>query len=75
MTKVASIDIANPIVQQSYWEEVIKYWPYTPPIAKIERSAFYERSHKAFAVVMTGETATYANIVLKKGVTPIKNNT
>ena len=33
-----------------------------------ERSAFYERAKKAFAVVATGESALYANIILKKGV-------
>jgi L-fucose mutarotase len=31
---------------------------------------FYERAKQAFAVVMTGETAKYGNIILKKGVTP-----
>ena len=34
----------------------------------IERFAFYERAKKAYAVVATGETAIYANILLKKGV-------
>lgn len=34
----------------------------------IERFAFYERAKKAYAVVATGETALYANIILKKGV-------
>lgn len=33
-----------------------------------ERFAFYERAKKAYAVVATGETAIYANIILKKGV-------
>ena len=42
----------------------------TPPIARIERFAFYERTREAFAVLMTGETAKYGNIILKKGVTP-----
>ncbi len=37
-------------------------------ISSIERFAFYERSKKAFAVVSTGETALYANLILKKGV-------
>lgn len=37
-------------------------------ISSVERFAFYERSKKAFAVVATGETALYANIILKKGV-------
>ena len=34
----------------------------------IERFAFYERAKKAYCVIMTGETALYANIILKKGV-------
>lgn len=34
----------------------------------IERFAFYERAKKAYAVIATGETAIYANILLKKGV-------
>lgn len=34
----------------------------------IERFAFYERSRKAYAIVATGETALYGNILLKKGV-------
>jgi L-fucose mutarotase len=34
----------------------------------IERFAFYERAKKAYAVIATGETALYANIILKKGV-------
>ncbi len=37
-------------------------------IALEERFAFYQRSQKAFAVVQTGESALYANIILKKGV-------
>ncbi|MCR5484194.1 MAG: L-fucose mutarotase [Clostridiales bacterium] len=34
----------------------------------VERFDFYERAKKAYAVVATGETAIYANIILKKGV-------
>ena len=40
-------------------------------IEHIERFAFYERARKVFAVVVTGETAKYGNILLKKGVTPL----
>lgn len=36
-------------------------------LMKIERFEFYERAKKAFAVVATGETALYGNILLKKG--------
>ena len=34
----------------------------------LEREAFYERARRAYAVVVTGESAIYANIILKKGV-------
>ena len=34
----------------------------------LERFAFYEKAKAAYAVVATGETALYANIILKKGV-------
>ncbi len=37
-------------------------------IELVERFAFYERAKKAYCVVATGETAIYANIILKKGV-------
>ncbi|CAF4375673.1 unnamed protein product, partial [Adineta steineri] len=34
----------------------------------VERFQFYERAKKCFAVVRTGESAIYANVILKKGV-------
>ena len=34
----------------------------------LERFEFYERAKKAYAVIATGETAIYANIIIKKGV-------
>ena len=40
-------------------------------MTRIDRFAFYERARKAFAIVITGETAKYGNILLKKGVTPV----
>lgn len=58
-------------VERSYRAMVDKHWPKTPPIERMERFAFYERTKKAFCVVMTGETATYGNIILKKGVIPV----
>ena len=36
--------------------------------ASIERFAFYDRVKEAFAVVATGETRLYGNIILKKGI-------
>lgn len=64
-------DSLDPTVESAYRQAVDRYWPETPPIARVERFAFYEQAKKAFAVVMTGETAKYGNIILKKGVTPV----
>ena len=38
------------------------------PSAGLERFAFYERAAAAFAIVATGETRVYGNLLLKKGV-------
>lgn len=35
---------------------------------EVERFEFYERAKNCFAVVATGETEVYANIILQKGV-------
>jgi len=52
-------------VEISYIKSVRKIWLDIPDIQCIHRT------RKAFAVVMTGDTATYANIILRKGVTPL----
>ena len=64
-------DELDPAVEASYRQAIDRFWPDTPGIARIERFAFYERARGAFAVVMTGETAKYGNIILRKGVTPV----
>ncbi len=64
-------DRLDPSVEASYREAIDRTWPETPAIERIERFAFYERAKGAFAVVMTGETAKYGNVILKKGVTPV----
>lgn len=65
-------DTLDPAVETSYRAAIDRHWPDTAPIARVERFAFYERAREAFAVVMTGETAKYGNVILKKGVTPIQ---
>lgn len=70
MMAVSPGDTADPQVEASYRSCLEKAWPGTPAIARLERFEFYTRAHQAFAVVMTGDTATYANIILRKGVTP-----
>ncbi len=64
-------DTADPQVEKAYLSSVRKTNPDINEIGKTDRFAFYERTRNAFAVVMTGETRKYGNIILKKGVTPI----
>jgi L-fucose mutarotase len=37
-------------------------------VGNIERFAFYEEARKCYAIIATGESALYANIMLQKGV-------
>ncbi|MBU63122.1 MAG: fucose isomerase [Opitutae bacterium] len=56
-------------VHDGYDRIVQKHYPDTAPIAQVGKWDFYEQTKKAFAVVMTGDTRIYANLILAKGVT------
>lgn len=60
-------DTLDPAVEEKYRAAL----GYDGAIERVERYAFYERAKQAYAVVISGETAKYGNIILKKGVTPI----
>lgn len=60
-------DSLDPSVEEKYRAAL----GYGGVIERMERFAFYERAKKAYAVVVSGETAKYGNIILKKGVTPV----
>jgi L-fucose mutarotase len=64
-------DSLDPSVETAYWAVIEHRWPGTPSVERVERFAFYERAKKAYAVVMSGETVKYGNIILKKGVIPV----
>ena len=60
-------DTLDPGVEVKY-REALRYYG---KLERMERFAFYERAKKAYAIVLTGETAKYGNVILKKGVTPV----
>lgn len=64
-------DSLDPEVEKAYRKPIDRRWPGSPAISRIDRFAFYDRARKAYAVVMTGETVKYGNIILKKGVPPV----
>lgn len=58
-------------VQTPIWNDYRKVLQKYEPSAQLqtmERFAYYERAKKAYCILATGETAQYANIILKKGV-------
>lgn len=63
-------DKLEPSVEKSYLKSIRETNPDIQQIERIDRFKFYDRAKEAFAVIMTGETAKYGNILLKKGVTP-----
>ncbi len=71
MMAPVSGDSLDENVEKSYRAVIDRRWPGTPAIERIERFAFYERTKTVYAVVMTGETVKYGNIILKKGVIPL----
>ena len=67
-------DELDPAVEEQYLEVVRRHDPGAKAPGRIDRFAFYERARAAFAVVMTGETRKYGNLLLKKGVTTIQES-
>lgn len=60
-------DDVDPVIWKEY-ERVIRENEGEKNIEYIERFAFYERARQCYCVIATGESALYANIILKKGV-------
>ena len=58
----------TPEIWDVYKKILNEHEPDNCKIDMTERFAFYERARKAYLIIATGETAIYANILLKKGV-------
>lgn len=60
-------DDVDPVIWKEYRSIVDKHQSGVK-FEEVERFAFYDRAKKAYAVIATGESALYANVILKKGV-------
>lgn len=67
LMQVTPGDDIDPVIWKDY-AKIVKEQSGDFKMSEIERFAFYERARDAYAIVATGETALYANIILKKGV-------
>ena len=65
---VTAGDTVRPLIWEEYRKILMASEEPFREFEYIERFAFYERAQKAYAIVATGESALYANIILKKGV-------
>lgn len=66
MAVVGNADERPAIVRE--FETIAKESGYAAGIEALERQAFYDRARDAFAIVASGETRLYGNLILKKGV-------
>ena len=72
MMAPVSGDTPDPEVRTSYETLIGKHETnFTLEIQELERFAFYDQAARAHAVVATGDTRKYANLILTKGVTPV----
>ncbi len=65
MEKVKGDNVETPI--WDVYRDIVKNYS-DAEFENIERFEFYERAKKAYAVIATGESAIYANVLIKKGV-------
>lgn len=70
LMEVVPGDPTKPAIWEEYRAIVQKWAPdeFRAGFDMVERFAFYERAKNAYAILSTGESALYANIILKKGV-------
>ena len=67
LMEVVPGDDVKPVIWEEY-QAVLEAAEPDAELSFMERYAYYERAKKAYCVIATGETAQYANIILKKGV-------
>lgn len=68
LMEVVPGDPIVPVIWDEYRAILAKHGENPDAVENVERFAFYERAKQAYAIIATGETAVYANILLKKGV-------
>lgn len=61
-------DPVVPVIWGEYSQIVRRHAGDQAEIQTLERAAFYDKCKNAYAIVATGESALYANVILRKGV-------
>lgn len=66
LMEVCKGDTVVPVIWDEY-KNILKKHEGKEEMQFLERFQYYERAKKAYAIIATGESAQYANIILKKG--------
>ncbi|MCX5569830.1 RbsD/FucU family protein [Kaistia nematophila] len=66
MQVVGDPDKREPIVDE--FEAIVRKHEPEHRVHSLERFTFYERANAGYAIVQTGETRQYGNLILKKGI-------
>ena len=61
-------DKYDPAEEEGYLAVIREHEKKEWKVTRMERFAFYKRAAGAFAIVVSGDTRKYANLILKKGV-------
>lgn len=67
LMQVVPGDDTVPVIWEDY-KRIISKYEGDVKIEEVERFQFYDRARSAYCCVASGESALYANIILKKGV-------
>ena len=68
LMKVVQGDTVETPIWSQYGQIIADHAGLADPFEQVDRFVFYERAKQAYAIVATGESALYANLILKKGV-------
>jgi len=60
-------DHVDPAVAASYHAVLQRHHPWATTAAQVTREAFYEQARGAFAIVVTGDTMRYGNLIIRRG--------
>lgn len=71
MMQVDPGSAADPQIEADYIRVAHNVQPGLPAPARLPREAFYQAARACFAIVVTGDTRPYGNILITKGVTPV----
>lgn len=60
-------DHADLAIAAAYQRVVRSHHPWAPEAARIERENFYLQARACFAIVVTGDTTRYGNLIIRRG--------